>query len=193
MESDPTRMCALLVGLPDVTVVGVGEWPRWLRISVTTRQRTRPLCGGCGVTAHDHGRREVELVDLPVFGRPARLVWIKQRWRCANRSCAVVTWTEQNPQIASSRCALTTRAARWATRQVGGHGRTVAEVAGELGCDWHTVMDTVVVYGTPLIDDPLRFGAVTAVGLDETLCACRPISDPGVVDAGRRRARRAAA
>jgi hypothetical protein len=28
-------MCALLVGLPDVTVIGVGEWPLWLRVVVT--------------------------------------------------------------------------------------------------------------------------------------------------------------
>jgi hypothetical protein len=40
-----------------------------------------------------------------------------------------------------------------------------------MGCDWHTVMDAVVVYGTPLIEDPDRFGTVTAVGLDETLFA----------------------
>jgi transposase len=32
-------------------------------------------------------------------------------------------------------------------------------------------MDAVVVYGTPLIDDPHRFGAVSAVGLDEMLFA----------------------
>jgi len=32
-------------------------------------------------------------------------------------------------------------------------------------------MDAVVVYGTPLIDDPDRFGVVSAVGLDETLFA----------------------
>jgi hypothetical protein len=32
-------------------------------------------------------------------------------------------------------------------------------------------MDAVVVYGTPLIDDPDRFGDVDAVGLDETLLA----------------------
>ena len=123
LESDPTRMCALLVGLPDVVVVGVGEWPRWLRICVTT-PTARPGCPGCGGAVHDHGRREVELVDLPVFGRPARLVWAKQRWRCPNRSCPVATWTEQNPQIASTRCALTTRAARWATlpgRRSGSH------------------------------------------------------------------------
>src|SRR5262245_41879758 len=32
-------------------------------------------------------------------------------------------------------------------------------------------MDAVVVYGTPLINDLHRFGAVSAVGLDETLFA----------------------
>ena len=164
METDPTRMCALLVGLPDVMVVGVGEWPSWLRI-VIALDVERPRCA-CGQLAHRHGVREVMLVDLPVFGRPARLVWRKQRWRCpmCRRS-----WTDRHPGIASSRCALTTRAARWVTLQVGRHGRSVAEVAADLGCDWHTVMDAVVLYGTPLVDDPGRFGAVTAVGLDETL------------------------
>jgi transposase-like protein len=115
-------MCALLVGLPDVIVVGVGEWPGWLRIVITV-QLNRPSCG-CGSVAHGHGIREVVLVDLPVFGRPARLVWRKQRWRCP--SCRR-SWTEQHPDIASSRCAVTTRAARWATVQVGHHGRSVSE------------------------------------------------------------------
>jgi hypothetical protein len=27
-------MCALLVGLPDVNVIGVGEWPAWLRVVI---------------------------------------------------------------------------------------------------------------------------------------------------------------
>ena len=165
MESDPTRMCALLVGLPDVTVVGVGDWPGWLRVVIVT-ELERPAC--CGRAAWRHGIREVVLVDLPVFGRPARLAWRKQRWRCG--ACRR-SWTEQQPGIASSRCQLTTRAAKWATLQVGRHGRSVAEVATDLGCDWHTVMDAVVIYGTPLVDDPARFGAVSAVGLDETLFA----------------------
>lgn len=156
-------MCALLVGLPDVTVVGVGEWPKWLRVEVATNLE-RPSC--CGRTAWHHGTRDVVLVDLPVFGRPTRLVWRKQRWRCP--TCGR-TWTEQHPEIASARCALTTRAARWATVQVGRHGRSVQEVAADLGCDWHTVMDAVELYGTPLIDDPDRFDTVTALGLDETL------------------------
>ena len=161
-------MCALLVGLANVTIRGVGEWPSWLRIEIETRA-SRPDCAGCGTAAWDHGQREVLLVDLPVFGRPARLAWRKQRWSCPNRSCPIVTWTEQDPQIASERCALTTRAARWATLQVGRHGRAVSEVADDLGCDWHTVNDAVMLFGQVLIDDPARFGTVVAVGLDETL------------------------
>ena len=38
-----------------------------------------------------------------------------------------------NPEIATTRSALTTRAARWVTTQVGRHGRTVADVARDLG------------------------------------------------------------
>jgi transposase len=158
------RMCALLVGLPDVTVIGVGEWPLWLRIEVVG-VTARPVCS-CGAVAHRHGARRVMLVDLPCLGRPTRLVVHKQRWRCP--TCRR-SWTWQDPTIASSRCAMTARAARWATSQVGRHGRAVSEVADDLGCDWHTVMDAVVLFGEPLIDDPARYASVTAVGLDETL------------------------
>ena len=45
----------------------------------------------------------------------------------------------------------------------------MSEVADDLGCDWHTVMDAVVVFGVPLIDEPARYTTVNAVGLDETL------------------------
>ncbi len=55
------------------------------------------------------------------------------------------------------------------TEQVGRWGRTVNEVAVELGCDWHTVNEAVIAYGTVLIDDPARIGQPTALGLDETL------------------------
>jgi len=65
---------------------------------------------------------------------------------------------------------LTARAARWATRQVGRLGRSANEVAEELGCDWHTVNDTVLAYGEALLAaDADRVGAIDALGLDETL------------------------
>jgi transposase len=109
------------------------------------------------------------LVDLPAFGRPAVLVWHKRRWRCPESDCEVGTWTETDPRIAAVRSKVTDRAGRWVTGQVGRDGRAVSEVARQLGCDWHTVMDAVVAYGTPLVNAPDRIGTVTALGLDETL------------------------
>ncbi len=44
----------------------------------------------------------------------------------------------------------------------------VAVVARELGVCWWTVMNAVVLHGTPLVDDPERVGKVRALGIDET-------------------------
>ncbi|PWG68641.1 ISL3 family transposase, partial [Enterococcus hirae] len=74
-------------------------------------------------------RDRVVLIDLPCFGRRARLLWRKRRWRCPSPSCMPASWTETDPSIASPRLRLTDRAGRWATFQVGCHGRTVSEVA----------------------------------------------------------------
>lgn len=168
METNATRMCALLVGLPDVNVIGVeDDKGQPLRVHVETIA-TITGCSGCGTRAWSKGRRRVELVDLPAFGRPAVLVWHKRRWCCPDPSCDVGTFTEAQPAIAAARAGMTDRAGRWMCRQVG-EGRPVSAVASELGCDWHSVMDAVVAYGTPLVDDPGRIGEVTALGLDETL------------------------
>lgn len=168
METDSTRMCELLVGLPDVNVSGVGDWPGWLRIAITTRAN-RPICPSCAGVVWHHDVTNVELVDLPCFGRQTRLVWSKQRWRCPNRSCTMVTFVEIDDRIARERAGITDRAGRWATFQVGHHGRAVSEVAADLGCDWHTVMEAVNRHGQALIEDPDRIGRVAAVGLDEIL------------------------
>jgi transposase len=161
-------MCALLVGLPDVRVIGVADWPGALVVHVE-QDSLRPVCPACGTPAWVKDRPEIMLVDLPVFGRPCRLVWHKHRWCCPNPHCTTGSWTGEDPRIAAPRLAMTDRAGRWVTGQVGRRGRTVNEVARELGCDWHTINDTVIAYGTVLVDDPARLGAPTAVGLDETL------------------------
>ena len=170
MESDATRMCALIVGLPAITVLGVEDEPGDpLRVHVETTAALMG-CAGCGTRAWLKDRRPVVLVDLPVFGRPAVLVWHKhkRRWRCPEPSCEVGTFTEQCPAIAAPRAGVTARAGRWMTRQVG-QAQSVSAVAAQLGCDWHTVMDAALAYGTPLVEDPGRIGAVAALGLDETL------------------------
>jgi transposase len=170
VQSDPTRMCELLVGLPEVVVLGIDDVIHApLRVHVETT-RTRPGCTGCGVFAQVKDRPVVELVDLPVFGRSTRLAWHKRRWACPEVSCPNGSWTEEDLRIAAPRMAMSDRAGRWVTEQVGRHARSVNEVAVELGCDWHTINDTVLAYGTALVDDdPSRFGVVSALGLDEVL------------------------
>jgi transposase len=133
-------------------------------------RRAPAWCWSCGVRAVVKDRPRVELVDLPCFGRPARLVWRKHRWRCPEPACPGGSWTIVDTRIAAPRMVLTDRAARWATGQVGRLGRSVNEVAEELGCDWHTANDAVVAYGDALLEaDTGRVGEVEALGLDETL------------------------
>ena len=166
-----TRACELLVGLPAVKVLAVAA-PAGKPLRVTVESRVdRPACAGCGTAARVKDRPVVELVDLPSFGRPARLVWRKHWWRCPTLSCPIGSWTGVDARIAAPRLAMTDRAGRWVAEQVGRRGRTVNEIAVELGCDWHTINDTVIAYGTALVDDPDRIGDVEALGLDETLFA----------------------
>ena len=125
-------------------------------------------CPVCGEQARVKERPVVHYVDLPVYGTPMALVWKKHRLRCVNPSCAKKSWVLEDHRIAAKQCLLTTRAAKWATRQVGG-GRTVSEVADELACDWHTVNDAVCTYGEALLAaDRKRMNRTSAIGLDET-------------------------
>ena len=168
MTVDSTRMCELLIGLPDVNVLEVTETFDGLQVTIETRG-ARPVCPGCGGGVRVKDRAVVCLVDLPCFGRSTVLRWRKFRWSCSSPACACGSFTETVPAIAAARLAMTDRAGRWVTTQVGRHGRSVNEVAFDLGCDWHTVMDAVAAYGQALIDDPDRFADVEAIGLDETL------------------------
>ena len=103
-------------------------------------------CPACRRRAQVKERPVVHYVDLPVYGTPMSLAWKKHRMRCVDPTCPKKTWVLEDHRIAAKNCLLTTRAAKWATVQVGG-GRTVSEVAAELACDWHTVNDAVTTYG----------------------------------------------
>jgi hypothetical protein len=74
-------MCALFVGLPDVTVLAVdGRLAGPIRVHVEIPEEDRLPALRYWCVGED--RPVIELVDLPCFGRPARLVWHKDRWRC---------------------------------------------------------------------------------------------------------------
>ena len=167
----PARMCEKLVGLGEVDLVGINDPGEEAPLEVVIRSRkARPVCVACGGPVWSKGHRTVVLVDLPTFGRPVRLRWRKRRWTCPNPDCALRSFIEQDPTIGPQRALLTSRAARWVTVQVGGRGRTIQEVAAELGCDWHTVNKEVGRWGEALLEaDTDRVGTVEAVGVDETL------------------------
>jgi transposase len=170
VEIDPTRMCELLVGLPDVEVLGVDDPEPGHVVVVVAAREDRPLCVRCGTAAWVKDYREVDLVDLPAFDQTVTLRVIRTRWRCPRLRCGIGSWTLEHPEIAPAGHRLTTRAGRWVCEQVGRHARTVAEVAAALGCDWHTINDAVIAYGDALIDaDTDRIPTVRALSLDETL------------------------
>ena len=162
-------MCEILVDLLDVNIRAVeGEHRGSLTIHFECRREIEG-CPECGVVARVKDRHAVTLVDLPTNGRPTRIIWHKRRFLCPDVACPKGSWSEVDNRIAFPRHLVTDRAGRWLTKQIGKFGRSVAEIAEELGCDWHTVNDTLLRYGEALVDDEHRFGLVTALGLDETL------------------------
>jgi transposase len=144
----------------------VAETPAGVVIEIETTAVVA-WCSGCGVRAEAQDRMPVEVRDLACFGRPARLVWHKRRWRCGEPLCAARTWTETSEHV-STRAVLTRRAGMEACRQVGENARPVAELADELGVCWWTIMTAVDEHGRLLIEDPNRVGEVRALGVDET-------------------------
>jgi transposase len=145
----------------------VNETPADLIVTVETAA-TVAGCATCGVQAEAHDRLRVDVRDLPCFGRPARLAWMKRRWQCAEAACPAKTWAELASGAVPTRAVLTVRAGIEATRLVGELAQPVASVARELGVCWWTVMEAVKGHGAPLVEDPERVGPVRAMGIDET-------------------------
>ena len=164
---EPNEILQALVGLKDVRVVHYRRREREVDLMIE-QVVDIVLCPSCGARAKVKERPVVGYVDLPVYGAPMRLSWRKHRMRCPEPTCVKKTWILSDHRIAAKSCLLTTRAAKWATKQVG-EGRTVLEVAQELDCDWHTVNDAVTTYGKALLKaDRKRLNKTTAIGLDET-------------------------
>ncbi len=172
-------MCPLLVDLPDISVLGVDTSGPRVRVRIETTGQPKP-CGRCGAVSESKGRLRVVFVDLPVFGNPAsssgasgaepaHRLWLVGRDRRPDR------WPSPDHDF---------RAGRWATEQVGRHGRPVSSVAAELGCDWRTVNDTVIAYRRVLVDTAGRIGTVAALGC--TRC-CSSAGAPGIVSRDRPR------
>jgi transposase len=157
---------AALVGMDGFVVLSSVEVDGELHISLETTA-ARVACASCGVMATGHGRRRVKVRDLAMGGRPTVLCWAKRIWRCADSDCEVATWSETSDHVEASGT-LTVRAGAELCRSVGEDGASVALAARRFGVGWSAAMTRVRVYGVPMVDDPGRTAAATAIGVDET-------------------------
>ena len=164
--NDGIGLAETLLGLPGFRVLEVVENGSEVVVSIESTT-IRSFCRSCGVRAEAQDRMRVDIRDLACFGRPARLVWTKRRWRCRETLCPARTWTEHSDHV-DAQAVLTRRAGVEACRQVGENARPVAQLADELGVCWWTIMNAVIDHGTPLVDDPDRVGPVRQLGVDET-------------------------
>src|SRR4051794_36186256 len=134
--------CDLLVGLPALHVVAVkgvqGRRGETLLVSVESAAAVMG-CPRCGVVARSHGRRIVELIDTPCFGRPVRLRWRKRTWTCPDPARQVGDLHRAEP------AGRPRPGAADHTRVTVGHGQLCREhasvqgLARRLGTTWRTV------------------------------------------------------
>ena len=94
--SDATGVAEAMLGLDGFRVLAVDESAAEVVILIETSAELVG-CPGCGVVARAHDRMAVEYRDLAAFGRLARLVWDKRRWRREESSCSESTWAESSP------------------------------------------------------------------------------------------------
>ena len=185
MADDGLGLAEALLGLPAFRVLDVTETAVEV---IVTIESTADFTGSsrCGVRAESQDRMPVHLRDLPCFGRPARLVWIKRRWRCPDSDRSARTWTEVCEDI-DAQVVLTRRAGMEACRQVGAHARPVAQVAREFGIPFEGVGGTTstlssLVRSYRVSPAPPRHGWVATL---ESLWLNAVVSlqaDPGVED-----------
>jgi len=161
-----------MLGLAGFVVSAAVDLGDELELIVRSEQ-AEEFCRRCGAQAVLHDRRPHWVRDLPVGGRPVRLCWVKNVWRCESVSrsgahCRPRTWTETSEHIAA-RALLTERAKLEATRRVGRDAHSVAGVARDYGVGWHTTMRAVREHGVALVEDPARLDEVDHLGVDETV------------------------
>ena len=73
MERDPVKMLELVLGIPDVRILGVEATERHVRIELeSTRDEAR--CSRCGAEAVLIGSKVEEMVDLPICRAVAALL-----------------------------------------------------------------------------------------------------------------------
>jgi len=125
---DRSGGASALLGMDGFVVLSTTETDDELWLLVETTAQVVG-CATCGVRAVGHGRSEVHVRDLPIGGRPVRLVWRKRRWLCSDADCPTKSFTEQSELIEGC---LTRRSARSGDLPTGRRRRTKRRLGGPI-------------------------------------------------------------
>ena len=139
-----------------------------LRVRVESTVR-RPRCVACGFRCRRvHERREREIRDLEISGRPTVLVWLRRRFACEH---CEHRWSEDHPEFDNK---LTLRLARRlvADAQV----MTIRAVVRRHGVGWHTV-NALVQAWSHLIAEHRRAARCSVLSVLRPRCANAPLRD----------------
>ncbi len=114
-------------------LVVVGTAAEWVRICPQCGERSTRSKGWVAT-----GPRDVQVGP----DRPA-LQWRKRKWLCSSAVCERKVFTEAVPGV-PARARVTPRAKASMATEVLDKDRSVAAVASDYRCGWHTVHDHVV-------------------------------------------------
>jgi transposase len=158
---------SLLLDLDGVVVESVQRLEDGTRlVSVLTAPEWVGICPECGERSTRSkgwvrtGPRDVQVgPDRPV------LRWRKRKWLCLIMVCGRTVFTESVPGV-PARARVTPRAKAMMATAVLDEDRSVAAVAGQYRCGWHTVHDEVVAVAEDALGaEP---APVAVLGIDET-------------------------
>jgi transposase len=158
---------SLLLDLDGVVVESVQRLEDGTRlVHVLTAPEWVGICPACGERSSRSkgwvytGPRDVQVgPDRPV------LRWRKRKWLCPSMVCERKVFTESVPGV-PARARVTPRAKASMASAVLDEDRSVAAVAGQYGCGWHTVHDHVITVAEEALEVELE--PVAVLGIDET-------------------------
>jgi len=156
---------SLLLGLAGLGVEDVERDRDGARVvHVITVDEQAAACPSCGVFSRSvKGNVTTAPKDLPYGEEPLAIRWHKRRWRCAERRCDRLSFTESIGEVPAGR-RTTGRLLRSCVDAVV-ENRCVDEVARAHGVSWPTVQRAVDDHARANLGEP---GPTPVLGIDET-------------------------
>ena len=158
---------SLLLDLDGLVVESVQRLEDGTRlVCVLTAPQWVGICPDCGErSTRSKGWVLTSPRDVQVGSDRPVLRWRKRKWLCPSRVCERRVFTESVPGV-PARARVTPRAKAMMAAAVLDEDRSVAAVAGQYRCGWHTVHDHVITVADEALGaEP---APVRVLGIDET-------------------------